>query len=129
MTITTRINQLVNLCEKLNKLRYDDPNHAILDNTFNVEVRSLDNEALRMPGGELAPGRLLKFQVADGYALYIITKVGKRQTEVIHLDYMDGYSFAGVYQSAKGELVIPTQVAIQNLGWTADLKRMFSSVK
>jgi len=125
MTLTNRIKMLVNLCGELNKLRYDDPQHKAWDKTFNAELTRLDNEVAGMPGGELAPGRLLKFQVADGYALYIITKVGKRQTEVVHLDYMDGYTFQGVYQSAAGKLVLPTQVAIQSLGWSDALKRMF----
>lgn len=117
------------MCADLNRLRYDDPLHKVTDKIFNDLLTALDNEVAGMPAGELAPGRLLKFGVADGYALYIIAKVGKRQTEVVHLPYMDAWHFAGVYQTASGKLVLPTQVAIKTLGWSDALRRMFDSGK
>jgi len=66
---------LVNLCGELNKLRWDDPNRQAWDKTFNAELIRLDNEVASLPDGKISPGRVLRFQVADGYALYIITKV------------------------------------------------------
>jgi len=63
-------------------------------------------------GKGLRPGRVLQFNVADGYALYFVTKVGKSFTDVAHIGLGDGYSYGGVID---GQL--DTRVALQTIQW------------
>ena len=72
-------------------------------------------------GPGLVPGRHLRFQVADGYAHYIVTKVGKRLISVEHLDYLDGYCSEAVYD---GKMM--RGVAEKQLGWDEALRKIFS---
>ena len=65
------------------------------DKLFWDAVLKLDADA----GPEFGPGKHIKFQVADGYAHYIVIKVGTFISKLHHLDYMDGYGFAGVVDS------------------------------
>ena len=48
-----------------------------------------------LPKG-LCVGKLCRFGVADGYAMYLVTKVGKRISRVEHLPFGDAYTFMGV---------------------------------
>jgi hypothetical protein len=36
-------------------------------------------------------GRIIKFSVADGYAIYVITKMGPTSVKLTWIDYCDGY--------------------------------------
>lgn len=36
-------------------------------------------------------GRMIKFPCADGYAMYVITKVNKATVKIVWVDYSDGY--------------------------------------
>ena len=63
-------------------------------------------------GKGLRPGRVLQFSVADGYALYFVTKVGKSFTDVTHIGLGDGYCYSGVID---GQL--DTRVALREIEW------------
>lgn len=53
------------------------------------------NAQKRLPKG-LCVGALCRFPVADGYALYLVSKVGKRISKVEHLPFGDAWSYQGV---------------------------------
>lgn len=36
-------------------------------------------------------GRIIKFPYADGYAMYVVTKVNKKTVRIDWIDYMDGW--------------------------------------
>ena len=86
------------------------------------ELNALDKEV----GNELAVGRSLSFGVADGSANYIVTKVRKNDVVVEHVPLMDGYTFQGVYQNAKGELCLPRPVAEQQCRMATMYSGMFA---
>jgi hypothetical protein len=89
------------------------------------EIATELDEINTLAGSSLAVGRSLKFQVADGYAVYLVTKVRKQEVVVAHVDVGDGYTFAGVYVNSKAELVIPRQVAQRSVEFDTFLKKMF----
>jgi len=43
-------------------------------------------------------GRIIKFGVADGEAVYVIDKVNKKTVRVNWIDYCDGYKQYGMYE-------------------------------
>lgn len=50
-------------------------------------------EAIDEAAGEgLAVGRIIRYQVADGYALYAVTHIGAHSVDVLHVPYADAYS-------------------------------------
>jgi hypothetical protein len=73
----------------------------------------------------VVPGRTIRFSVADGYAHYVITKVGKRDVVVKHVDIGDGYRYSGAYLNSKNETVIPFPVVSKALGWELGMKKLF----
>ena len=79
----------------------------------------------KFAGTGLKPGKHLKWNVADGYAHYIVLKVNKRFTEVAFIDYMDGYNFAGVFED-DGKLFVPTSVAKKAAQWQDTMERLFN---
>ena len=54
------------------------------------------NEAQKLLPKGLCVGRVVYFGVADGYATYLITKLGKRISKVVHLPFGDAYRYMGV---------------------------------
>ncbi len=66
-------------------------------------------------------GKLLKFQVADGHALYLVTKVDSRYAHVRHIPFGDAWNFNGV---VNGKL--DRRVAEQNIAQQAAMARLFS---
>lgn len=105
--IKQRIQNLVQICENLG-YRYESPEWKANHKRLWEGVDQLDAEA----GDALAPGRHIKWQVADGYAHYIVIKVGKRLTELAYLPYMDDYQFPGAWVQGN-KLMVPTPVAAQ----------------
>jgi len=81
-------------------------------------------ELQKFAGTGLKPGKHLKWNVADGYAHYIVLKVNKRFTEVAFIDYMDGYRFMGVFQDGN-KLLVPTQVARKMAEWQDRIEVLF----
>jgi len=77
---------------------------------YDEQLWQLVETLQKIAGKGLKPGKHLKWNVCDGYAHYIVLKVNKRFTEVAFIDYMDGYSFPGVFQEGN-KLMVPTQVA------------------
>ncbi len=118
-----RINELVKECHEVwDNINFSDDKWREKTNEFDKKVSQLDEDA----GEELAPGRELKWGVADGRAHYIVTKVGKTWTELVHLPICDGYHFSGVFRNNNGKLVVPTQIAEQNARGNLGMKKLFA---
>ena len=49
-------------------------------------------------------GRVLRMQVADGYAYYMAMEKGSK-LELIHLDYGDGYRYVGIEHFPKSKII------------------------
>jgi len=81
----------------------------------------------KIAGAGLKPGKHLKWCVADGYAHYIVLRVNKQITELVFIDYMDGYSFQGVFEDS-GKLFVPTAVARKAAQWQDATNRLFKKV-
>jgi hypothetical protein len=97
---------------------YNDENRFKDFKEFDKKENALWNRVIALSksvGKGLVPGKLLQWGVADGKASYLVVKVGKRSTQVVHLPFGDAYQFAGVYES-KGKLVVPTSIAGQAVG-------------
>ncbi len=75
------------------------------------QLDKLDKEI----GKGLKVGKYIKFQVADGYAHYLITRLNRETVEVIHLPLGDGYKFGGIGVDKKGNQVIFRTVAEANV--------------
>ena len=54
------------------------------------------NEAQKALPKGLCIGKLVCFGVADGYAQYLVTKIGKRISKIEHLPFGDAYQYRGV---------------------------------
>jgi len=65
------------------------------DKEQNELEAELDEAQKLLPSG-LCVGRVVHFGVADGYATYLITKLGKRISKVVHLPFGDAYRYQGV---------------------------------
>ena len=67
-------------------------------------------------------GRTIQFQMADSYALYIITKVNKKTVELSWIDYCDGW-----VDDRLGYLAtIPLEYATQKVTGDDKLAELFS---
>lgn len=117
-----RIDEILALAEQLQaNFAWNDTYRANLQKLHDM-IASLDNDA----GPGVQSGRELRFQVADGYANYIITKVGKRTVKVVHVPIMDAYTFCGVYSDGKGNLELPFAVAEQSVRSVELYKKIFA---
>jgi len=114
-----KIQDLLQMCERNNNLPFNRERY----NAFWKSVGDLDKSV----GDGLVPGRLVKWQVADGYACYIVVKVGKTLTQLQHLPEGDGYTFAGTFINSRGNVVVPTVVAQQAIQWHDGLRKLFAS--
>lgn len=68
----------------------------------------------RRKSGDLI-GKTIRFQVADGYAEYMVA--GLKPVELVHLDLMDGYQseFAELLTAAKVKEMIEREEALNRL--------------
>ncbi len=103
--IINEIEEIISLCNQ----GFDEEKHKFASE----RITKLNN----LVGTGTVPGRVVRFQVADGYALYFIVKVLKSKVQVAHIPLYDGYQFAGVIQSRDGYLYLPRQVAEKSLRW------------
>ena len=75
-----------------------DGDYKDIDTFFNEEdemEKELEECQKTLPKG-LHVGKLVCFGVADGYAKYLIVKVGKRVSKLVHLPFGDAYRYMGV---------------------------------
>ena len=49
----------------------------------------------------IVPGRILRFSVADGEALYLLTHVGRKVCRLLHIPFLDEYRSPAVSPSGK----------------------------
>ncbi len=122
MTIRKRIEAIVEWASALDTLRYDNPLRADRERMLWQMIENLDKEAIE----SLSPGRHLKWNVADGYAHYIVVKVNKMFTELVYIPYMDNYQFSGVFVDERDRLMVPTQVALMNAERSIAFRELFS---
>lgn len=54
-------------------------------------LEELEKRSDALPEGEVV-GAVIQFQVADGYAVYLVTKAKGNAIELKHIDYGDGYT-------------------------------------
>jgi hypothetical protein len=92
-----------------------------LQGIISKEMNAIDKAA----GDGLVVGRKLSFSVADGAAFYFVTKVRKNDVVVEHVPYGDAWQWEGVYQNAKGELVIPRPIAERQCKASRELAAIF----
>lgn len=123
MTIRKRIQGLVTDCNKLKDIGFRE-DWRTPDDAFWAKVEALQKE-LDDFGVGLVPGRHLQWNVADGYAHYFVVKVNKRDVELVHLDYMDGYWFQGCWREGD-KVYCPRPVAELAYQWRAGLKKLFA---
>ena len=62
-----------------------------------------------MPDGELV-GAVIRFQIADGYALYLVSEVGAKNVELQHIPYCDGYQIPAAHLRGLTKADISQQV-------------------
>lgn len=98
--------QIFNLCREIEKSDFEA--HEALEK----KVKAL----AKLAGKGLCVGKLIRFQVADGYALYFVTKVLKSAVHVCHVPLFDRYTFPGAYRIGNN-LCIPRAVAARAAGW------------
>jgi hypothetical protein len=106
MNVKQEIVEIVKEAEALSNLPYDET-YRQRDTALGERILALDKAS--QPG--LNPGRQLRFQVADGYAYYIIIKVLKRVVHVVHIPWGDNWHFNGAYLDERNNICIPYQVA------------------
>ena len=121
MTIRKRIEHIVEFAASVNSMKWDNPLRDGQDKMLWQRIDALQVEI----GGGLVPGRHLRWNVADGYAHYLVVKVNKRDVELVHLDYMDGYWFQGCWQDDDGRVYCARPVAEQAYRWHSGLKKIF----
>jgi hypothetical protein len=125
-TLKQRIESLVKDAKKVSDDLHKNPCSRDAFMRFHAEQERLGDEYTaidRDAGKGVVVGRTLNFFVADSYACYLITKVRKSEVVVAHVPLGDGYTFAGVYQNAKGETVLPRQVVDTRLSLDDNFQR------
>lgn len=92
------------------------------EHAFYAQAKALDVRARKAHGDEVvAVGRIYSAQVGDGYAQYLIDKVGKTSVHVLHLPLFDAYRDRAV--SPKGSL--PMRLAKQCIEGQARRSKVF----
>jgi hypothetical protein len=114
MNIKEEMEVIAKLESKLNSTEWNDPTHNEVEKEFWQAVNDLDAKA------DGLVGKHIKFQVADGYAEYIIVKELKSQVKVYHLNVYDGYTFSGVWDGK-----IPKGLAHQCIARQDFMKKLF----
>lgn len=87
-------------------------------------VQRLEDLSNALPD-ELIPGKMVSFQVADGYASYMIVRVGARDCVVRHIPYADCYHSSGEFKNKKGESIISTREIKRQLAWDFAMAKAF----
>lgn len=59
-----------------------------------AKVNEMTERSDNLPPGEIV-GAMLQFPIADGYAVYVVTKA--RPLTLQHVNYCDGYSIPGAH--------------------------------
>jgi hypothetical protein len=67
---------------------------ALRDGPHEAAMRKLEAKSAALPE-DVIKGRLIRFQVYDGYAHYQVSKL--RPLTLRHIDYCDGYAIPGPY--------------------------------
>jgi hypothetical protein len=81
-------------------------------------LQKLQRVSDTLAAGELV-GAIIRFQVADGYALYLVTKVTSKGVEVQHIPWCDGYQIPAAHMRGltKSDILqqINAEKALSNL--------------
>jgi hypothetical protein len=112
--ILNRVRELKEDCDCLHELIRDWDKYKIASGLFWDRVNELDRNAIGLVG------KHIQFNVADGYAHYIIVKENKATVTVEHLDYCDGYHFTGVWDGK-----LPRGLAERQVKMATGLKEIF----
>lgn len=114
------INEIIRLS---NALTYDGgwEQRVKAEDAIHAKIKALQKQV----GAGVVVGKLLKFSVADGYALYLITKVLKSTVQVVHLPLGDAWHFQGVYENNSGVLCLNRKVAEKTIKWHEGLEALF----
>lgn len=113
-----RIKELQAECKAFQDMPYHPDLDAKMKRMKEFETHLSEFQEQLGPG--LRVGKELQFSVADGYALYFVTKVGPRSCTVEHIDFLDGYASDAVWNNK-----IPTAKATAVVRWRDGLKAMF----
>lgn len=70
-------------------------------------------------------GRIIKFPVADGYAIYVITKVNKARVKIEWIDYADGW----VDDRCGKAALLDINYATEKIAGEDALEKLFSKSK
>jgi len=112
--ILEKVKELQEDCNNLRELIRDWEKFKIADKLFWSTVEELNANAIGLVG------KSISFNVADGYATYIIVKENKATVTVEHLDYMDGYHSPAVYMGK-----VPRGLAEQYVKRDEGMKAIF----
>lgn len=102
---------------KLANRPFDPINWRQRDEEFFGKLEALDKKA----GKGLAVGKHLRFQVADGYAYYVVTDIGPTCCKVEHLPVHDGYSSECICDG-----FVMTALAERNIARREGMEELFS---
>jgi len=83
------------------------------------QVMKIDKEV----GDGVQVGKLVKFQVADGYAMYWVTEVKDDCVMTVHLPFFDAYTSIAVREDG----MIPMYIAEQVIKCSDGLRKMFGN--
>jgi hypothetical protein len=113
------INQLLSHCDVASDYTEasDETRRQTAEDSFWKLLGELDASV----GEDLVPGKHVRFSAGDGYAYYVVVKVGKRTTTVVHLPIGDAWRFAG---EDGGK--IPTAIVAKNLRFMQWAKKTFA---
>ena len=123
------------LMDKINNLVSEAENHYKGISSGGCDFSTYEEQETRLykqlkeisvsVGTGLKVGKHVKFQVADGYANYIVTKILGSTVLVKHLPLGDSYTFLGVYETDDGNLALPTMVAKRQVERSEFMEEMF----
>lgn len=97
---------------------------ALVESMYHVGYKAQDDIFKQLQEGDKNAeeqgfafrGRLIKFQVADGYAHYLVVKDTAKWIHVKHIPYGDSYRYGGVIDD-KIDSRIVWQVVAQQRAW------------
>lgn len=125
MTSKLLLSRIADIVQIANEPRnYRDNGWREQSNRLFAAIKALDMDA----GIGLVGGRHVTWHVADGYAHYIIKKVGKVFTELEYIPEGDNYEFSGTFMY-RNKLVASTAVVRAAVEWNDDMKELFAKHK
>jgi hypothetical protein len=89
------------------KANYED--YKTSDKAQTAAYKALEDRSNSLPDGELV-GALVQFQIADGYAVYVVSSVGANTVELKHVPYGDGYQIPAAHMRGLTKKDIAQQV-------------------